>query len=1181
MKYDFELELGSENNSLTKIISRIQKDSSVLEFGCANGRLTRYLKEEMNCQVTIVEIDEEAAEDAKPFAVQALCGSKKGDIEKYYWCKELDGKQYDFIVLADVLEHLLCPEKALAKMKNFLKPDGVVLVSIPNIANNAIVANLIQDEFKYTDIGLLDRTHVSFFTRLSFPRLLSDLGYYIYYQDATYAPISKSEVDVNRDLIDSNLARVLKNRAFGNIYQLIFEFGIENKNKVIENYYLDNTETFSSSMTFMLKDHDAFDSEHIVKKKAGGKGVFNYLAELDEPIRSIRFDPMETNGIVKFNHIQINKKDYKNSIISNCLAKYDNIFVYDSQDPMIIIEVPNLKKAEIEIDYEILDYDLFLEPFKEDFVRLVAEKNHDFEKSIQQINSELLKQQKITEEKEGKILSLNQENLSLNQENIEKEERIIELNDTINKNNEDIAAYQTIVSQQEEKIRILNEQAVISAVRLNNIKKRSTIFWNWLDKYNPLRYSREIDYCIDYVHVSLFHIKIKGWVISHKKDPIDIKGRPLLKINREIRSDVNRAKKMPDDYMSGFEIKGAPFLPLHLKFIGEKQKNIYFLNGTKLYIKYFKEMFAKVKKSIKKRGIFRTLLLSWYMATGRKHLYADSYDQWFALHKATDEELKSQRETVFAYQPLISIVIPTYNTPVKFLDELMDSIQNQTYINWEVCIADGNSSNKKTIRRLQELAELKKVNVKFLEKNYMISGNTNEGINMAGGEFVALMDHDDLIEPNALYEFVKILNENPKLDFIYSDEDKVSKNGKHFMVPHFKPDFSIDNLRSANYITHFVCVRKSILDEVGPFDSKCDGAQDYDMFLRIADVTKQIGHVSKILYHWRVTEKSTAQAAANKPYVMEAGKYALRKHLERNNIKGTVKDGLVPTFYKIDYDIIGNPKISIVIASKDHIEDLDKCIKSILNKSTYKNYEIIVVENNSEEKETFRYYKEIEKHKNIKVVYWKDEFNYSAINNYGVQFTTGDYILLLNNDIEVITPNWLEEMLMIAQRKDVGAVGAKLFYSDNTVQHAGVIVGVGGIAGHSHRFYPSESVGYVGRLIITQNLSAVTAACLMVKKNIFLKVNGLTEKYKVAFNDIDFCLKIRKLGYLNVMTPFAQLYHYESKSRGYEDTIEKQQRFLGEQNMFKEDWNEILEKGDPFYNPNLTLVAEDFSLKQL
>lgn len=605
--------------------------------------------------------------------------------------------------------------------------------------------------------------------------------------------------------------------------------------------------------------------------------------------------------------------------------------------------------------------------------------------------------------------------------------------------------------------------------RLQLIQKRSLILWKYLDKYNPFRYSDSIDYIIDSISIHPLRLKVKGWVISKKtKNEVDIKIRGTVKLNHYAREDVNKLKGFPKEYKSGFETISCPVLPLSIKFYDGKEMNEFRINGLYLFIKAIFKLIKLFIRTYKKEGLKRTLKKCIAKIKGENIDFIQDYNEWFMLHRASKDDLTKQRNMKFNYSPLISIVIPTYNTPIKLLKELIESIKNQTYTNWELCIADGHSTNQKTIEYLKEINDGNKIKVNFLEENYMISGNTNEAIKIASGEFVALMDHDDLIEPDALFEFVKLLNEDEDLDFIYTDEDKISEDSKTYSAPHFKPDFSIDNLRCYNYITHFSLIRRSLFDEIGLFDSKCDGAQDYDMFLRIVDHTQKIGHIAKPLYHWRIIESSTASSAGAKPYVIEAGKQSLRNHLERNNIKGTVKEGLAPTIYKVDYEIIDNPKISIVICTKDHIDDLNQCIQSILTKTTYKNYEIIVVENNSTEKETFEYYKTLEKYENIKVVYWEDEFNYSAINNFGVKYATGEYILLLNNDIEVISENWLTEMLMQAQRKEVGCVGAKLLYPDNTIQHAGVIIGIGGVAGHSHKYFDSKNPGYVGRLLIVQ-----------------------------------------------------------------------------------------------------------------
>ena len=553
--------------------------------------------------------------------------------------------------------------------------------------------------------------------------------------------------------------------------------------------------------------------------------------------------------------------------------------------------------------------------------------------------------------------------------------------------------------------------------------------------------------------------------------------------------------------------------------------------------------------------------------------------------KISKEQRKAQEERNFRKSPKFSILVPLYNTPQNFLKEMINSVVGQTYKNWELCLADGSDNEHGDVGKYcLSLAE-KDQRIKYvkLDENKGISDNTNECLKMATGDFIALFDHDDLLHPSALFEYVKVINEK-KADFIYCDEATFvceEKDNYKVVLNHHKPEFSPDTLRSYNYICHFTCFARNLYEMVGGFNKEYDGSQDYDLILRLTEKAKNVVRIPKLLYFWRSHALSVASSASAKPYVVNSAEKALAAHLERVGLKGTVKESYAPTTYRIKYEIEGNPLVSIIIPNKDHIDDLENCVNSILSLSTYKNYEIIIVENNSEEKQTFNYYKQIEKeNNNIKVVTWEQKgFNYSAINNYGAKYANGEYVLLLNNDIEIITPEWIEEMLMFAQRNDVGAVGAKLYFPDETIQHAGVILGIGGVAGHSHKNYGRNDYGYVSRAVISQNLSACTAACLLIRKDVFDKVEGLDEGFAVAFNDIDLCMKIRKLGYLIVYTPYAEFYHYESKSRGIEDSPEKVARFNGEINRFMKKWGKELEQGDPYYNPNLTLDREDFSLK--
>ncbi len=568
----------------------------------------------------------------------------------------------------------------------------------------------------------------------------------------------------------------------------------------------------------------------------------------------------------------------------------------------------------------------------------------------------------------------------------------------------------------------------------------------------------------------------------------------------------------------------------------------------------------------------------WIRLTERFQADDVDYEEWYKNHKPDMEEIQRQREAKFEYEPLISILVPVYNTPEEFLKQMIQSVRKQTYSNWELCIANANPVNE-TVAEILRISSTKdeRIKVKDVPENEGIAQNTNAALAIATGDYIGLLDHDDLLTLDALYEVVKAINENNRPQVLYSDEDKVTMDLSEHFQPHMKPDYNKDLLRSNNYITHFFVADRMLVEEVGGENGEYNGAQDYDLILKCTERAKGIIHISRILYHWRVHKASTADNPASKMYAFDAGKRAIADHLKRCGELGEISHEKDLGFYRVKYQVQGNPLISIIIPNKDQIESLDKCLRSI-EKSSYKNYEIIIVENNSTEDATFAYYKKIESDR-IHIVYWPDEFNYSAINNFGVKHARGDYLLLLNNDVEVITTDWLEELTANCQRRDVGIVGARLYYPDDTIQHAGIVIGIGGVAGALFVGMPRMFTGYLHKAAIQQDLSAVTAACMMVKRSVYEELGGLEEELKVAFNDVDFCLRARKKGYLVVYDPNVELYHFESKSRGTEDSKEKVRRFQNEIEYMRSHWLELLKKGDPMYNPNLTLTKWDYSLR--
>ncbi|MEY8516563.1 glycosyltransferase family 2 protein [Lachnospiraceae bacterium 29-84] len=703
----------------------------------------------------------------------------------------------------------------------------------------------------------------------------------------------------------------------------------------------------------------------------------------------------------------------------------------------------------------------------------------------------------------------------------------------------------------------------------------------------------QVDYYIEQVVLGKGKCYIKGWAAAAEPVAIAVKdagGRPLEgEVSRHERKDVNKvyreALSLPD---CGFEVT----LPHHglsgvtLELSSGRRKTVVKVPVVSTFVSE-----QVIGHGIVGRGIrffqhygFRPFLARTMEIAMRKPSSQGDYGRFFEEMKPTQETLRKQEQEALTWEerPLCSIVVPLYKTPLKYLAKLVESVQSQSYSKWELCLSDGSGEGSPLEEYLRKLEKQeKRVKVIRNASPLRISENTNAALRAASGDIIVFADHDDMLTPDALYECVKALWGQPGADMAYSDEDKVSMNGKRYFQPHFKSDYNPDLLCSMNYFCHLVAVRKSLLDRVGGLDPAFDGAQDYDFALRCTEHTQEIRHIPKALYHWRAHENSTAENPESKRYAFEAGMRAIQAHYDRRKIPAEVVMGEYPGLYRTYYHWKEQPLVSILIPNKDHTEDLEKCIQSVAACS-YSNYEVIVIENNSELPETFAYYKKLEAaYPNVHVVYWEGGFNFAAINNYGAGYAKGEYLLFLNNDTEMIRPDCLWELLGPCMRDDVGIVGARLYYEDDTIQHAGVVIGFGGIAGHTFIGFDRAANGYFSRIICAQDYSAVTAACMMTKKSVFDQVGGMTEELVVAFNDIDYCMKVRELGKLVVYNPYAELYHYESKSRGLEDSPEKQERFYKEMKWFVEKWKAVMDKGDPYYNPNLTLSKADFSLKQV
>lgn len=1032
----------NENTSHGLIVNKINKGEKILEFGCAKGEVAEYLTKNLNCSVCGIEISREAIEFAKPYLYKAITA----DIEEYLWEKELDDELFDAIIFADVLEHLKNPEKALKEASKYLKAGGRILFSIPNIAHADIISKLINNRFDYTDIGLLDNTHIHFWGMKNIAEFCENSGLFLKEIDATYAPLGTTEQAYETDVATKS---ILTKSDYHNVYQFVcvaytYQFAKENSLEFNSNLKLDDT--FSAIVFFDRGNGFSEDDIEIFYDTVPGHASFtvNNL----EDVKQIRVDLRKNGGYVSQNEtFSLDGKSILPDAIVNCKTIDNNARALLQDDPQYIFVLPQGSKAfTVTADIiSVLDFKKLEDVFDE-----AVKKSNNL---IAQINSEQEKNNELT----SKI-------------NKEKEEK--------KKISDELAHYkkhyEVAISQRED----LKRQLLSVQMQYDTI--RNAGFWKIT---KPLRV------LFDFI----------------KRIPVL---KSLIKVLKSIKN-----------------------------------------HG-------FKYTVQKIKRKLKTKKDSTPPL-------------------------PTKKDLQNQREKKFEKNIKISILVPLYNTPVKYLRDMIDSVIAQTYANWELCLADASDSNHTSVQAACKDYLKKDSRIKYvkLEKNLGISGNTNACIDMATGDYTALLDHDDILHPSALYEIMDVIC-NKNADFIYTDENTFHDTPKDAYWPHYKPDYSPDTLRSYNYICHLTAFKTSLLEKTGLFRKEFDGSQDYDMILRLTEKAEKIVHIPKVLYFWRSHKNSVASDISAKPYTIVAAKKALCEHLERLSLKGHVEDSTLLSTYRIKYEIQDNPLISIIIPNKDHINDLVLCVDSIQQKSTYRNFEIVIVENNSCEQDTFDFYDVLtQKYNNVKVVKWDYEFNYSKINNFGFKYTHGEYIVLLNNDIEITTPSWLEEMLMFVQRKDVGAAGMMLYYPDDTIQHAGVIIGIGGVAGHSHKYFKRGDYGYASRLTIAQNFSGVTAAAMMIKRSVFEEVSGLDESFAVAFNDVDLCLRIRRAGYLIVWTPYAEAYHYESKSRGLEDTPEKQLRFKKECDRFYDRWSDFLKEGDPYYNPNLTLEKEDFSTR--
>ncbi|MDF5709102.1 MAG: glycosyltransferase [Nostoc sp. S4] len=1006
-----------ENHSLKKMLRFIGYNKNVVDFGCATGYFAQLLNNR-GCIVTGVEINSDAAKVAQQHCNKVIVA----DLDFVSITEILPNQYFDIAIFGDVLEHLRNPWKVLEETKHILKKNGYVVASIPNIAHGAIRLSLLQGKFEYTELGILDNTHLRFFTRKTIEDLFESSGYILNEIDFTKLPIFSG----------NNLIPKITKEEFNN--------------DIIEQ---------------IEQDQDAEILQFIVK-------AIPYSLEAKYTALEAKYSVLTERS-----HKQLEQSQQLQSQIVAIKSNFER-----SQSQLQDTQA-QLEQSQFQLQ--------------------------DTQAQLQDTQAQLERSQ-----------------FQLQQTQIELERSQFQLQDT---------QAQLKLSQLElQQTQIELERSQGTIIAMNTSK-----FWQLRKIWFKFRHF------VGLLDENPFHKSL--WFKFTRKTNL---------LDNHSSFDASFFSKLKN-FWSVFKTKGLR----------------YSLN--------------KLREKTSSKLKFEDSLLSTIALPDIPQTNDVNYQKWLNQNYPNRAALEKMIKTakLLAYKPTISLIMPVFNTPARFLQEAIESVLNQVYPYWELCIADDYSTDNYIREILKDYSSKdSRIKVVFRTENGHISRCSNSAIEIATGEFIALLDHDDLLTPDALYEIALLLNKHPEADMIYSDEDKIDENCK-LRDPFFKPDWCPDSFLSRMYTCHLGTYRRELVNAIGGFRIGYEGSQDYDLVLRLTEKTKKIFHIPKILYHWRIHPQSAASKPDQKPYAVKAAEKALVDALARRGEHGQVTQ--TPNLvghYIIRYTINDYKLVSIIIPTRDLGNVLDKCLTSIFEKTTYPNYEVILIDNGSQEENTANIISKWQQKESSRFRCYQLDipFNYSKINNYAVNQAKGDYLLFLNNDIEVITTDWINAMVEQAQRPSIGAVGALLLYPDNTVQHAGVLMGIGGVANHSHKHYSVNSPGYFGQILTVNNYLVVTAACLMCRREVFKAVSGFEEQLEVAFNDVDLCLKIVEQGYKNIYLPHVMLYHYESKSRGSDDTPTKLARFLKEIEYMEKKWKNFIEY-DPCYSIHLTRNYEDYRIR--
>lgn len=1224
-------------DSLSRIARRIDEAEVVLDVGVGSGALGRYLCESKNCTVDGIDIDSKQIQAAAKWYRDVV----EADIDNDDLSYQFIGRKYDVIVCADVLEHLRKPDRVLSQIRKWLKPNGRVLVSIPNLAYIGLVADLLAGEFNYRREGLLDETHVRFFTRRSLIQFLQSNGFQIISTDAVSTPLRESEF---RDCALDTLPPKLRSYLLAMPDSLTYQFIVEAR-PFVKTVFDESIVSFPQrSLPWMFaaqlywRPKGADYQEEASVSAVGTLGCEAQLLRFSLPenlneIYALRLDVADRKGYLRIYSITLGTgsgnviwewdRDWR-TLVSGNNAQVDiggpldegfgAVLCLGGEDPRVELPIPptvlqSTKFLDESVQLEVVcgwpqssDYEVIIRSMSLGTsigTAFLAERTSaqlslmgiDHERQVNRLKALVNKAQRQQQTLETQLLTYSKEIVKLQTE-LGRWRRLIR----------SAEFYVSIMYRIKNRIPGRERSYVLNAAPARGLRPIAPGVWHSLDNDPNFaltradqralpggwrRFSIQLS-ALDGVKLSpKIYFSVSGEYSELNSVVLEHSGESTYSANIRFPNKLLSLRLDPGDSPGIFRMGQIIVGPVMQK----KLTNVRWMQYLKDVIRRPNVYMAAAQRLAKiyvdqgPKALVREIKAKIF--THDKKCRDQSYEEFnrdYCTLSEKDREAIRRNIDLFQLRPLISVIMPVYNTPASLLRSAIESVQGQMYPNWELCISDDAS----TLSHVKEvIAEYSSVDsrIKLVQRsvNGHISEASNSALQIATGQFVTFLDHDDELAEFALYAVAKVANDIPHVQFMYSDEDKISPTGER-VDPYFKPKWNPELFLSQNYLNHLSVYRTARVRELGGLRCGFEGSQDYDLALRYLEGIDQrdIFHIPYVLYHWRATDGSTALDSNEKSYASRAGKRALEEHFARIGISAEVDfapgfpDSI--NFHKVTYSLPNDvPSVAILIPTRDGLALLRRCIDSLLTRTHYPKFEIVVIDNQSREPETIRFLDQLVANGSARVLKYEDNFNFSAINNFAVDHVTSDLVCLLNNDVEIRNESWLTEMVRHAVRPKVGAVGAKLYYEDGTIQHAGVVLGVGGVAGHSHKYASYDDHGYFGRLKLTHNCSAVTAACLLVRREVYCEVGGLDSRnLPVAFNDVDFCLRLAEAGYSTVWTPYAELFHFESKSRGYEDTPEKQQRFLREVNYMKSRWGDSLHN-DFAYNPNLSLSSENFT----